>query len=295
MDICNIQRGVMSTVIIFNILILAGIALLAAIVLYFVSQKFAVEENPKIDEIEKLLPGANCGACGKAGCRDFAKACVKADAENFHHLFCTAGGNDVMRKIAEALGFVADEKEATVAVLRCRGTCQNAPDKVEYSGFKSCRLAARISVGQSGCPTGCLRFGDCVKACPFGALHIDPETGIPVVDEQKCTSCGICVKTCPRQLFEIRPKGPDGKRVYVACRNTQKGAQARKNCKAACIACMKCTKVCDAVRVENNLSYIPAEVSAEEYGQALAEACPTGAIIYTGALKKKNAETENER
>jgi ferredoxin len=106
--------------------------------------------------------------------------------------------------------------------------------------------------------------------------------GIPVVDESKCTSCKACVNICPRVLYEIRPKGIDGKRVYVACSNEQKGAIARKNCKVACIGCMKCVKVSELVKVENNLSYIPAEVDAAQYGEELAKACPTKAIIYTG-------------
>lgn len=271
----------MSGVIISNILILVGIALISAVVLYIVSQKFYVEENPKIDDIESLLPGVNCGACGKAGCRDFATSCVKADTNAFQGLYCPVGGKPVMDKVAQELGFTAVEKEATLAVLKCNGTCQNAPDKIEYTGMKSCRMAARISVGKSGCPNGCLRFGDCAIACQFDAIHIDPATGIPVVDATKCTSCGACVKMCPRHLYEIRPIGADGKRVYVACSNQQKGALARKNCKAACIACLKCTKICDDVKVEHNLSYIPSSVSAEKYGQELADACPTSAIIYT--------------
>lgn len=281
----------MFDLIISNILVLGGIAFLAALILYIVSQKFAVVENPKIDEIESLLPGVNCGACGKAGCRDFAKACAEAGAEEFNELYCTVGGPAVMNKVAESLGFAASEKEATLAVLRCNGTCQNAPAKIFYSGMHSCRVASNISVGQSECPDGCLRFGDCVSACKFDALHIDETTGLPVVDENKCTSCGACVKICPRQLFEIRPKGTDGKRVYVACRNKQKGAVARKNCSAACIGCMKCTKVNPEVKVEDNLSYIPATVSAEKFGAELAASCPTGAIIYTGknpGLKENN-------
>ena len=159
--------------------------------------------------------------------------------------------------------------------------------------MKSCRMAARVSVGRSGCPNGCLRFGDCVRACPFGAIRLDETTGIPVVDENKCTSCGACVRTCPRGLYEIRPKGKNGVRVYVACSNTQKGTLARKNCKAACIACMKCAKICPDVRIENNLSYIPPAVSADEFGTRLVEACPTGAIIRTGG--KTSTEAENEQ
>ncbi len=268
-------------IIVSNVLVLAGIALFAAIILYLVSQKFNVEENPKIGEVESVLPGANCGACGKAGCHNFAESCVKADENGFKNLYCPVGGAEVMKRVSDILGYAAVEKEPTVAVLKCNGTCENAPTKIHLDGISICRLAAKISVGQTGCPDGCLRLGDCVKVCKFDALHIDEQTGLPVVDEDKCTSCGACVNICPRRLFEIRPKGKNGRRVYVACSNTQKGAVARKNCKAACIGCMKCTKICPAVKVENNLSYIPSEVSAAEFGAELVKACPTGAIVMT--------------
>lgn len=276
----------MYEMILTNILTLAGIAIIAAVVLYFVSQKFRVVENPQIDEIENVLPHANCGACGKAGCRDFAASCAESSAEAFTMLYCPVGGKPVMEQVAAILGYEALEKEETVSVLRCQGTCQNAPNKVEYSGITLCRIAAQISSGRSGCPTGCLRIGDCVKACPFDALQLDPQTGIPVVDEQKCTSCGACVEICPRKLFEIRPKGVDGQRVYVACRNTQKGAIARKNCRVACIACQKCTKIDSRITIENNLSYIPTEVFEPQVASELAANCPTGAIIYTKQKKE---------
>ncbi len=274
------------SIILVNVLIVSAIALAAAVILYAVSKKFSVQENPLIDEVEKALPGANCGACGKAGCRDFANACVNSDIAGFQKLYCTVGGQSVMNRVAALLGFKAAEKDPTVAVLRCNGTCQNAPSKFIYTGLKSCRMAARISTSSSECPDGCIRFGDCVQACKFDALHIDEKTGIPVVDEDKCVSCGACVAICPKQLFEIRPKGKDGQRVYVACRNRQKGAVARKNCTAACIACMKCTKIHPDIKVENNLSYIPASVDASVYGQELADTCPTKAIIYTGRKDK---------
>ena len=273
-------------IIVSDVIALGLIAFLSAMVLYFVSKKFHVEENPKIDEIEQILPDANCGACGKIGCRDFAESCVKADAESFKKLYCPVGGASTMKKVADALGFDAEIKEETVAVLKCNGTCQNAPAKIAYDAEISCRLANLISVGQSGCPDGCLRFGDCVKVCRFGALSINPDTGIPQVDEDKCTSCGACVKMCPRGLFEIRPKGKDGQRVYVACSNKQKGAVARKNCSAACIGCMKCAQICEQIKVEDNLSYIPSSVSAQKFGAELVKNCPTGAIIMTKAKKE---------
>lgn len=271
-----------------SIIILGSIAFVSGLILYFVSQKFYVKEDARVAEVEKALPGVNCGACGKAGCHDFAISCCKADTENFKQLYCAVGGNKVMKKVADILGLKQEEKEATVAVLRCQGTCQNAPSKFEYTGLKSCRLVSQISTSQSECPYGCVRLGDCVSVCKFGALKIDKVKGIPVVDENKCVSCGACVAICPKNLFEIRPKGKDGKRVYVACRNQQKGVIARKNCSAACIGCMKCSKINPEIKVENNLSYIPTTVDAETYGQELSDNCPTGAIVYTGKKENKH-------
>lgn len=270
----------MDNTIILSILILGCTAAISTIVLYFVSRRFSVAEDPKISEVETLLPQANCGGCGRAGCHDFAVSCAAADESGFASLYCPVGGKAVMDKVAAVLGFATVEKKPTAAVLRCNGTCQNAPQKVNFDGIRSCRIAARISVGQTGCPSGCLRLGDCASVCKFGALSLDKETGIPVVDYSKCTSCGACVRICPRGLFEIRTLEKGGQMVYVACRNTQKGALARKNCKAACIGCMKCTKVNSDVKVENNLSYIPDTVSAAEFGKQLRDTCPTGAIIF---------------
>ncbi len=278
----------MSEVIVANIIVLSSIAVAAAIILYFAAQKFKTESNPVADEIAAMLPQANCGACGKAGCQDFANACAAADAESFARLYCPVGGAKVMTTVAARLGYSSAEHEPTVAVLHCNGTCENAPDKVEYIGLQSCRLANRAFVGKTGCPDGCLRLGDCVRNCPFGAIEMNPQTGLPEVNPDKCTSCGACVRICPRGLYEIRPRGKNGVRVYVACSNRQKGALARKNCKTACIACMKCTKICPEVKVENNLSHIPATVSAETYGAELAANCPTGAIIYTGVKNEQD-------
>ena len=272
----------MTSVILYNVLILSAIALIAAIVLYLAAKKFYVAPNALAEEIAAILPQANCGACGSAGCQDFANKCATASEEDFKNLYCPVGGKNVMSAVAQKLGYQTTEHEPTMAVLKCNGSCQNAPDKVEYIGLKSCRLASRIFVGKTGCPNGCLRMGDCVRNCPFGALEINKVTGLPQVDPKKCTSCGACVRICPRGLYEIRPIGKNGVRVYVACSNTQKGALARKNCKAACIGCMKCTKICPDIKVENNLSYISTAVSAEQYGSELSSNCPTGAIIYTG-------------
>lgn len=277
----------MITILFSNVLIVGGIAFLSALMLYFISKKFSIKENPVLDKIEKSLPGANCGACGKAGCKNFALACIMSSREEFENLYCPVGGAETMQKVAKILGFKAPKKEPQVAVLKCNGTCDNAPIKLQFDKIISCRLANQISVGQTECPNGCLRLGDCVKVCKFGALKIKEKTLIPEVDESKCTACGACARICPRGLFEIRAKGEGGKRVYVACNNKQKGALARKNCKAACIGCMKCAKICSQIQIKDNLSYIPSDVSAEKYGEELVKNCPTGAIILKNAQSKK--------
>ena len=270
----------MDNLILLNTVILGSIAFVSALILYLGSKKFRVETDETTVKIVDVLPQANCGGCGRAGCADFATACSKADADLFANLYCPVGGPKIMQQIAEIKGFEVAEKTPTTAVLLCQGTCQNAPSKVVYEAVSSCRIANRISSGQSGCPDGCLRLGDCIKVCKFGALSINEDTGLPQIDSSKCVSCGACAKVCPRGLFEIRPLSQNGSIVYVACRNKQKGAVARKNCKVACICCMKCSKINDQIKVENNISYIPADIDANKFGVELAQNCPTGAIVY---------------
>ena len=270
----------MDNLILVNIMVLSGTAFIAAFILYFVSKKFSVETDETAVKIVAVLPQANCGACGQAGCAAFADACSKANEDTFANLYCPVGGRKVMQQVAEIKGFTVEEKAPTVAVLRCQGTCQNAPSKIDYDAVSSCRIANRISVGQSGCPDGCLHLGDCIKVCKFGALSLDDATGMPVVDANKCVSCGVCVKICPRGLFEIRNISQENSMVYVACRNKQKGAAARKNCTKACIGCMKCSKINEMIKIDNNLSYIPSDVNPVLCGQDLQQACPTGAIVY---------------
>lgn len=266
--------------VLLGVALLGGIALIAAVVLYMAAQKFKVEPDETAEKIAKVLPQANCGGCGYAGCADFAKACSKADEEGFAKLLCPVGGAAVMQKVAKIKGLQAATMARKVAVLHCQGDCAAAPAKIIYDAVSSCRIANQISIGKSGCPQGCLHLGDCVKVCKFGALSFDETTQMPVVDMKKCTACGACVKACPRLLFELRELSAKGGLVYTACRNLQKGAVARKNCLKACIGCQKCTKVSADVKVENNLSVIPNSVNADELGQTLKDTCPTGAIVY---------------
>ena len=264
---------------IYAVIVLGVIALIAAIVLYVASKKFAVEEDPRIGQVLEVLPGANCGGCGFPGCSGMADALVKAcDAGSIDGLNCPVGGAEVMGKVADLLGMAVANSEPKVAVVRCNGTCENRPRIREYSGLRACYAMHSAGMGETGCAYGCLGCGDCVEACQFDAIHINPETGIPEVDDEKCVACGACVKACPRHIIELRKKGPKNRRVFVSCVNQDKGAVAKKACSAACIGCSKCQKECkfEAITIENNVSYI--DFNKCRLCKKCVEACPTHAI-----------------
>lgn len=285
----------MNEVIIYSVIALSAIGIVAAVVLYFVAQKFKVIEDPDIDVVEEALPAANCGGCGFAGCRNFAEALVtkgkkEGSLEGFN---CPVGGSDVMNKIAEVLGLEAEEQDPLIAVVRCNGSRQHAPKKVNYEGASTCAFAHALGSGESGCPHGCLGLGDCVAACAFDAIDMDEETGLPVVND-KCVACGACVDACPRDIIELRPKGKKDKRIYVCCVNEEKGGVAKKNCEVACIGCGKCVKVCpfDAITLENNLAYIHADKC--KLCRKCVPECPTDAIHEINfPLRKEKPAEEN--
>ena len=265
--------------ILIAVIVLGAIALIAAVILYVVSKKFAVHEDPRIGQVAELLPGANCGGCGFPGCSGMADALVKgADNGSLEGLNCPVGGAEVMGKVADLLGMAMANTEPMVAVVRCNGTCEHRPRIAQYDGLQSCAAMNVCSAGETGCGFGCLGCGDCVAACQFDAIHMNPETGIPEVDDDKCTSCGACVKACPRHIIELRKKGPKNRRVFVSCVNKDKGAVAMKACKAACIGCGKCAKECkfEAITIENNVSYI--DFNKCRLCRKCVDACPTKAI-----------------
>ncbi len=263
----------MNTILLSSV-ILAAIGVLAAVILYFVSQKFKVYEDPKIDDVVLLLPGANCGGCGFAGCRNFAETVVKN--EGLNGMGCPPGGPAVNSAIATMFGGGAQEEIPKMTVVRCNGNCENAPAKVQYDSISSCAYFNMIDAGESGCAFGCLGCGDCVSACKFDAIHIDPQTMLPVIDAS-CVFCGACKKACPRSIIDIVPIHEQGV-VYVACMNKDKGGEAKKNCTVACIGCKKCEKTCEysAVVVDNNLALINATACVA--CKKCVEGCPTNAI-----------------
>ncbi len=288
----------MNQVIIYAVISLSAIGVASAVILYFVAQKFKVIEDPDIDRVQEALPSANCGGCGFAGCRNFAEAIVKKAKEErtISGLNCPVGGSSVMANVASIVGLEADVSEPMIAVLRCNGSFLHAPKKVIYDGPSTCTFAHALYAGESGCPYGCLGLGDCVEACLFDAIHIDPLSGLPVIND-KCTACGACVKACPRHIIELRYKGKKDKRIYVSCVNEEKGGPARKNCSVACIGCGKCFEVCphEAITMLNNLAYI--DFQKCKLCRKCAPVCPTEAILEINfpARKEKSAEEQKEQ
>ena len=263
------------------VIVLGAIGLVAALVLYLCSKKFAVYEDPRISKLTALRHGANCGGCGFPGGGGIADAVVKgADAGSLDGLFCPVGGQEVMAQVSGLLGMAIANGEPKVAVVRCNGTCEKRPRIVEYDGLRTCAAMNACGAGETGCGYGCLGCGDCVAACQFGAISVNKETGLPEVDEDKCTACGACTKACPRNIIELRRKGPKGRRVFVGCMNKDRGAVSMKACKACCIGCGKCAKECPfgAITITgNSLSYIDSMKC--RLCRKCEKVCPTHAIV----------------
>lgn len=284
-------------VILIAVCVLGLIGLGAALILFVVSNRFAVHEDPRIAKVAAVLPGANCGGCGFPGCSGFASACVKAaDNGSLDGKLCPVGGQAVMEQVAGIVGLSATAAAPKVAVVRCQGTCDARPHGVEFDGAHSCRIQNMTGMGETQCLFGCLGEGDCEHACLFGAIKVNPVTRIAEVDESKCTGCGACAKTCPRGIIELRPAGPKGRRVVVLCNNKDKGALAVKECKKSCIGCGKCVKTCEkfeAITLDGNLAHIDPDKC--KMCRKCEEACPRGAIVGFNFPPRKETPISSDK
>ncbi|CAG0983441.1 Na(+)-translocating ferredoxin:NAD(+) oxidoreductase complex subunit B [Burkholderiales bacterium] len=247
---------------------------LLALLLAIASKRLYVFEDPRIDQVEELLPHSNCGACGTAGCRNFAEQAVAGAVKPAS---CTVNTPDQNKTIANLLGVALGDVEKRVARLACAGGKHVARMRAHYAGLPSCRAAAVAGGGGKSCAWGCLGLGDCADVCEFGAIPMDSH-GLPVVDGAKCTACVDCVDICPKNLFSIQGVS---RKLWMACRNESDPDAAEAACEVACTACGRC--VVDAtpgvVRLERNLAIIDYDKNDSASREAI-ERCPTGAIVW---------------
>lgn len=235
--------------IILPVIIVGIIGFVAGVGLALASKFMSVPVDERVEKLSEALPGANCGACGYSGCDGYAAAIASGEAEPDK---CAAGGAATAAAISEILGIEisAEKKKAFIA---CNGNRNISKEKYSYLGMESCSAASLIFGGPLECSYGCIGFGDCIKACPFGAIsYID---GKPTVCEDLCKGCGACVTACPKNLISVIPKS---QRINIGCSNKEKGVSVVKACSVSCIACGLCVKQCEtgAIQLVDNLPVI---------------------------------------
>jgi electron transport complex protein RnfB len=258
-----------------SVFCLSGLGLLASLGLGLAARRFGVEVDPRVEKVERLLPGANDGGCGYPSCSAFATAVVEGEAPVGA---CVAGGDAIAKAVAGVMGVEAVIGEKRVAVVLCKGGREESKTKFTYRGVEDCKAAVIVSGGDKACPHGCLGLGTCERVCPFDAVEIS-EGGISVVDPEKCTGCGLCVTQCPKRIIQLVPVG---KRVSIVCQSKEKGSEVRKICAVGCIACETCVRVCpfDAISMDGNLAVLDHE-RCRVCGLCIPR-CPTQTIEVRG-------------
>ena len=264
------------TKIIYAIVVLGGLGLTFGVLLSIASKVFAVKVDPKVEELHKALPGANCGACGFPGCGGLASALAQGKAPVNA---CPIGGQTVADHVAEILGLNSENIDKNIAVVLCQGDCSKAKDKYIYEGIQDCRISSKLSDGQKSCSYGCLGCGTCYNVCPFDAIRMID--GVAVIDRDKCTACMKCIEVCPKHIIELVPYD---NHAIVKCKSEDIGKVVRSNCSIGCIGCKICVKNCpeDAFIFENNLAKIIYDKCTN--CMTCVEKCPTKCIDN---LKKK--------
>lgn len=273
--------------IVLAIISVSVIGLLCAVMLSIASKIMAVPVNENESKIRECLPGANCGACGYAGCDGYAAALANGEEDKTN--LCVPGSDGVARDIAGILGVEAADVIEQVAIMHCRGDCDKTQDKMDYQGVQSCKAAKLFYGGRGSCVYGCLGLGDCMNVCPQNAISI--VKGIASIDTGECVGCGLCAKECPNHIITIEN---DNLRTMVTCNNHDKGAVTRKVCSHGCIGCQKCVKNCpvQAISIDNNLASI--DYSKCIHCGKCEEVCVTGCIMdadFRGLWNKPVEET----
>ena len=265
------MSGVLSAIIVLLI-----VGAVAALILVIASKYMSVPENEMFPAIRECLPGANCGACGYAGCDGYAKAL--AEGEETKTNLCVPGADGAAAAIAEIMGVSADAAEKMEAFVPCSGTTGHAEMRFNYSGPVDCR-AAMLFGGKSNktCTFACIGLGNCSRVCQFDAMHI--VDGVAKVDRSKCVGCGACADACPKSIIQMIP---ESQKIMPACGNKDKGAKVMKMCDFGCIGCMKCQRECpaDAIKVVDNLAVVDTE-KCVQCGHC-ADICPRHIINYFG-------------
>ena len=266
--------------ILIAIAILGGLGLVFGLVLAAASKVFYVETDPRLEQLNECLPGANCGGCGFAGCGAYAEAVLKGEAPVGK---CASGGNEAAKAMAAIMGVEAGEVTRKVALVRCSGArtydaegnlTKGAKMKATYEGFHDCLAASRVGgSGPLSCKFGCLGYGSCTKVCKYGAISV--KNGVAVVDEDLCVGCMACAQVCPRKIITaVEPS----QNVIIACNSLAKGAVTNRACTIGCIGCGKCMKSCPngAITITNNLAQIDSS-KCTNCGEC-AKVCPKGLI-----------------
>jgi len=258
--------------ILIAIISVSVIGIICAVMLAVASKIMAVKVDERFPAVRECLPGANCGACGYAGCDGYARALI--EDEGIKTNLCIPGADSVSRKLSEVLGVAFEDVVEQVAVIKCKGDCNVTSDKMEYQGIESCAAAKILFGGKGKCTFGCMGLGDCAKICPQNAICL--ENGIAHGNTRLCVGCGMCVTTCPNKLISVMA---DVEKVLVTCSNTDKGAITRKACSRGCIACRKCEKECPvgAITVVDNLARIDYD-KCTDCGHCV-EVCVAGCIM----------------